>query len=79
MLSLKKFSVIVLVMCLVFPASNVYGHGFGIETISAIERDLVSLDVPHAILRDEHGPTTLAVSPAINPETLSLDWNIKEV
>ena len=37
MLSLKKFSVIVLVMCLVFPASNVYGHGFGIETISAID------------------------------------------
>lgn len=36
MLSLKKYSVIVLVLCLVFPASNVYGHGFGIDTISSV-------------------------------------------
>ncbi len=36
MLSLKKLFVFVLVICLIFPASNIYGHGFGIDTISSI-------------------------------------------
>ncbi|KAF6248228.1 peptidase [Nitrosopumilus sp. b3] len=36
MLSLKKYSAFVIVMCLLFPAGSVYGHGFGIDTISSV-------------------------------------------
>ncbi|NNM02810.1 MAG: PEFG-CTERM sorting domain-containing protein [Nitrosopumilus sp.] len=36
MLSLKKYFAFVIVMCLVFPVGSVYGHGFGIDTISSV-------------------------------------------
>jgi len=35
-MSLKKFVVFTLVTCLLFPASSVYGHGFGVDTISSV-------------------------------------------
>jgi hypothetical protein len=34
MLLLKKFGIFAIVACLLFPASGVYGHGLGIDTIS---------------------------------------------
>ena len=37
MLSLTKFGIFVMVACLLFPASSVYGHGLGIDTISSID------------------------------------------
>ncbi len=37
MLSLTKFGIFALVVCLLFPASSVYGHGLGIDTISSID------------------------------------------
>ena len=37
MMLLKKFGIFALVVCLLFPASSVYGHGFGIDTISSID------------------------------------------
>ena len=37
MSSVAKFGVFVMVVCLLFPASSVYGHGLGIETISSID------------------------------------------
>ncbi|MCH6585637.1 MAG: PEFG-CTERM sorting domain-containing protein [Thaumarchaeota archaeon] len=37
MLSLTKFGIFAMVACLLFPASSVYGHGLGIDTISSID------------------------------------------
>ncbi|MGY5151199.1 MAG: PEFG-CTERM sorting domain-containing protein [Candidatus Nitrosopumilus sp. bin_6a] len=37
MMSLKNFGIFVMIACLLFPASNVYGHGFGVDTISAVD------------------------------------------
>jgi len=37
MLSLTKFGIFAMVLCLLFPASSVYGHGLGIDTISSID------------------------------------------
>jgi len=37
MLSLTKFGIFAIVACLLFPASSVYGHGLGIDTISSID------------------------------------------
>ena len=34
---LKKLGIFALVTCLLFPASSVYGHGFGIDTISSVD------------------------------------------
>ena len=45
MLSVAKFVVFVMVVCLLFPASSVYGHGLGIETISSIDVQGKSLTV----------------------------------
>ncbi|MGH1521034.1 MAG: PEFG-CTERM sorting domain-containing protein, partial [Nitrosopumilus sp.] len=36
MLSIIKFGVFCFFLCLLFPASNVYGHGLGIDTISSV-------------------------------------------
>ena len=40
-----KFGVFVMFVCLLFPASSVYGHGLGIETISLIDVQGKSLTV----------------------------------
>ncbi len=37
MMSLKNFGILVMVACLLFPASSVYGHGFGVDTISSVD------------------------------------------
>ncbi len=37
MLSSIKFVIFAIVLCLLFPASSVYGHGTGIDTISSID------------------------------------------
>jgi len=37
MLSLTKFGIFAMVACLLFPASSVYGHGLGVDTISSID------------------------------------------
>lgn len=36
-LNLTKLVIFALVACLLFPASNVYGHGLGIDTISSVD------------------------------------------
>ena len=35
-MSLKNFRIFVMIACLLFPASSVYGHGFGVDTISSV-------------------------------------------
>jgi len=37
MLSLTKFGIFAIIVCLLFPASSVYGHGFGIDKISSVD------------------------------------------
>ncbi len=37
MLSLTKFGIFAIIACLLFPASSVYGHGFGIDKISSVD------------------------------------------
>ncbi|MFB5635643.1 MAG: PEFG-CTERM sorting domain-containing protein [Nitrosopumilus sp.] len=37
MISLKNFGIFAIVACLLFPASSVYGHGFGVDTISSVD------------------------------------------
>jgi len=37
MLLLKKFGLFAIAVCLLFPASSVYGHGLGIDTISSVD------------------------------------------
>ncbi len=36
-MSLKNFGIFAIVACLLFPASSVYGHGFGVDTISSVD------------------------------------------
>lgn len=36
-MSIRKYGILVFLAYLIFPASNVYGHGFGIDTISSID------------------------------------------
>jgi len=49
-LSLKKLLILSMIFCLLFPASSVYGHGLGIDTISSIniqEKQIsVSVEMP---------------------------------
>jgi predicted secreted protein with PEFG-CTERM motif len=37
MISLKNFGIFVIIASLLFPASSVYGHGFGVDTISSVD------------------------------------------
>ena len=37
MMSISKLSMMALAACLLFPASSVYGHGLGIDTISSVD------------------------------------------
>ena len=45
MILLKKFGIFALVACLLFPASSVYGHGFGVDTISSVNVQGKSLSI----------------------------------
>ena len=45
MILLKKFGIFALVVCLLFPASSVYGHGFGVDTISSVNVQGKSLSI----------------------------------
>ena len=50
MLSLTKFGILAIAACLLFPASSVYGHGLGIDTIPSIDiqgkRISISVEMP---------------------------------
>ena len=50
MLSITKLGIFAIIACLLFPASNVFGHGLGIDTISSIDiqgKDIsISVEMP---------------------------------
>ena len=68
MMDLKKFLVFALAACLLFPASSVYGHGFGIDTISSIDiqgkKISISVEVPMYFENDQEQITITATEDA---------------
>jgi len=65
MTMLKKLGIFALVTCLLFPASNVYGHGFGIDTISSIDvqgkKLSISVEMPMYFENDQDQITIIAI------------------
>jgi predicted secreted protein with PEFG-CTERM motif len=65
MLSLTKFGIFVMVACLLFPASSVYGHGLGIDTISSIDvqgKEIsISVEMPMYFENDHEQITITAI------------------
>ncbi len=64
MISLKKFVIFGLISCLSFPASSVYGHGFGLDTISSIDiqgkKLSISVEMPMIFENDQEQITITA-------------------
>ena len=64
MMSLKKFIIFGLISCLLFPASSVYGHGFGLDTISSINIEgkklSISVEMPLTFENDQEQITITA-------------------
>jgi len=65
MLSLTKFGIFAMVLCLVFPASSVYGHGTGIDTISSIDiqgKEIsITVEMPMYLENDQEQITITAI------------------
>ncbi|MCA9827713.1 MAG: peptidase, partial [Nitrosopumilus sp.] len=63
-MKLIKFSILIMVSCLLFPTSNVFGHGLGIDTISSIDvqgKELsVSIEMPMVFENDQEQITITA-------------------
>ena len=53
MLSITKVLIFSMIFCLLFPASSVYGHGLGIDTISSIS--IQEKQISDDILNCEYG------------------------
>ena len=68
MISLKKFVIFGLISCLLFPASSVYGHGFGLDTISSIDiqgkKLSISVEMPLTFENDQEQITITATEDA---------------
>ena len=66
MISLKKFVIFGLISCLLFPASSVYGHGFGIDTISSVDVQgkqlTISVEMPMYFESDQEGQITITAT-----------------
>ncbi len=64
MILLKKLGILALVTYLLFPASSVYGHGFGIDTISSVDvqgkRLSISVEMPMYFENDQDQITITA-------------------
>jgi len=64
MLPLAKFGILTIVACLLFPASSVYGHGLGIDTISSIDiqgKEIsISVEMPMYFENDQEQITITA-------------------
>jgi predicted secreted protein with PEFG-CTERM motif len=64
MMSLKNFGIFALMTCLLFPASSVYGHGFGLDTISSIDiqgkKLSISVEMPMTFENDQEQITITA-------------------
>jgi len=65
MLSLTKFGILVMAACLLFPASSVYGHGLGLDTISSIaiqgKEISITVEMPMYFENDQEQITITAI------------------
>ncbi len=65
MLLLTKFGIFALVVCSLFPASSVYGHGLGIDTISSIDiqgkKISISVEMPMYFENNQEQITITAI------------------
>jgi len=61
---LMKFVILMMALCILFPTSNVFGHGLGIDTISSIDvqgKELsVSVEMPMIFENDQEQITIIA-------------------
>lgn len=75
-MSIRKYGILVLLAYLIFPASNVYGHGFGIDTISSIDvqgKELsISVEMP---MYFENAPEQITIT-ATEKETKETAKNV---
>ena len=64
-LSFTKFGIFVMVVCLLFPAGSVYGHGLGIDTISSIDiqgkKIKITVEMPMYFENDQEQITITAI------------------
>jgi len=64
MMSLNKFVILIMTVCLLFPTSSVFGHGLGIDTISSIDvqgKELsISVEMPMIFENDQEQITITA-------------------
>ena len=64
-LSFTKFGIFLMVVCLLFPASSVYGHGLGIDTISSIDiqgkKIKITVEMPMYFENDQEQITITAI------------------
>ncbi|MCV0393432.1 MAG: PEFG-CTERM sorting domain-containing protein [Nitrosopumilus sp.] len=76
MMSIKKLGIFMIVGCLFFPASSVYGHGLGIDTISSVniqgEKISISVEMP-MYFENDHEQITIT---ATNDETKETAKNV---
>ena len=80
MILLKKLGIFALVVCLLFPASSVYGHGFGIDTISSVDvqgkRLSISVEMPMYFENDQDQITITATEDETNENAKNVTFLI---
>lgn len=66
MMSFLKFVLFTMVILLIFPTSNVFGHGFGIDTISSIDiqgkKISISVELPTYLEKDNDKQITITAT-----------------
>jgi hypothetical protein len=67
-LSLSKFGIFAIVITLMLPVSSVYGHGFGIDTISAVnvEGKKISISVETPMFFEQTGEKQITITTTEN-------------
>lgn len=80
MMRLIKFSILIMISCLLFPASNVFGHGLGIDTISSIDvqgKELsISVEMPMVFENDQEQITITATEKKTKENTKNVTFLI---
>jgi predicted secreted protein with PEFG-CTERM motif len=65
-MSFLKFVIFAMVISLIFPASNVFGHGFGIDTISSVDiqgkKISISVELPTYLEKDNDKQITITAT-----------------
>ncbi len=80
MIYFKKFVIFGLILCLLFPANSVYGHGFGLDTISSIDiqgkKLSISVEMPMIFENDQEQITITATEDATKENAKNITFLI---